>query len=1074
MKKAKTSVQKSSSDTCNVPEQSSMKVSNSDSAALSSGGNSKNVLKTAYLSKSQENLSSSSGLAKKKIMSSAGPKGSTSEIFRKSSAKSAVVLREKPLEKNITFVKPKVPKVTSSMRKASSTQSIDKTGATTSGGAASTSKGQYLSNKSQAMKRAQSSQNVSKDKFTRKRTSAPADVMAYNAELLANFEKDKKNLEARISELTKITENRKADIEMYKYEIKAFKDKEKENDDELDLLRSQNRKLREQLDELGIPIEPITDTEKLSLLKKCGSSSRSGTGSDSHLPTSVSCDSLGNRYGTTDRSASVTPSETSLSLGDLCGTPDHPSVLSLDPSNWDKQSCKSRDSDGLSEISVACLTERILRMEETNYSTTEELQATLQELGDLQDAVNELTDENERLTDEKSVLLESLCTQTQKLSNSRIQVEQLKCLMLSGSLPDKSDREVHLLDLLKSAQEEKEEMIRKQTELANHLHTVDVDFCESQDVVDALRDKLHLFECQLNSYSAEKELSDQHKSEMKELIANQHIDINHLKTLLENEKAKFQDLQQLHKAEEKTDLEALLVNVRQEKAQAEENLANVQESLAHSQCEVAKLKEMLLCRDEEIKATKNNAKMQITSLEYKVEKHEADSSEMKREIQILREHIDQLEQDCDHYVQQNKTNAMTIASLQDELRSAREQKAEAENQLVEFKSKYQDEYEDWRQFQKDLQVAVVIANDFRTETQQSMEQMISENTSLKETIHSLENKLAKQHDELEILRCQKDSRSKILTSAELKGKVLSTVDKELSVLRETQRLDAKSQSLSVKTLIQSLEEQIEKKSACSSIHTSHNNSPRNSLSADIDDSLSAVQELLKSSASAVSPQHSPCDAATSPQPEFQLRSLLRKPAEKSSPLQRHSSPGLCFPDSLSPVETKKTSHSFERSSDLKVSPAISSILQRRETPRRNSGPNHLGSEADRKDSMRDPLAALAKQMGGTKRNALLKWCQQKTVMYSGVDITNFSSSWNDGLAFCAIFHSYIPHKIPYKELTSEDKKRNFTLAFEAGESVGIHSSLNIKDMVCMERPEWQAVMNYCTAIYKHFEIDGHS
>lgn len=45
-------------------------------------------------------------------------------------------------------------------------------------------------------------------------------------------------------------------------------------------------------------------------------------------------------------------------------------------------------------------------------------------------------------------------------------------------------------------------------------------------------------------------------------------------------------------------------------------------------------------------------------------------------------------------------------------------------------------------------------------------------------------------------------------------------------------------------------------------------------------------------------------------------------------------------------------------------------------------------EPERKDSgTKDPLAALAKQMGGSKRNALLKWCQQKTVKYS-VSITS--------------------------------------------------------------------------------------
>ena len=40
-----------------------------------------------------------------------------------------------------------------------------------------------------------------------------------------------------------------------------------------------------------------------------------------------------------------------------------------------------------------------------------------------------------------------------------------------------------------------------------------------------------------------------------------------------------------------------------------------------------------------------------------------------------------------------------------------------------------------------------------------------------------------------------------------------------------------------------------------------------------------------------------------------------------------------------------------------------------------------------------------------------------------VDITNFSSSWNDGLGFCALLHSYLPDKVPYAELNSEDKVR---------------------------------------------------
>jgi cytospin len=79
--------------------------------------------------------------------------------------------------------------------------------------------------------------------------------------------------------------------------------------------------------------------------------------------------------------------------------------------------------------------------------------------------------------------------------------------------------------------------------------------------------------------------------------------------------------------------------------------------------------------------------------------------------------------------------------------------------------------------------------------------------------------------------------------------------------------------------------------------------------------------------------------------------------------------------------------------------------------------------------------------GGSKRNALLKWCQNKTVGYRNIDITNFSSSWNDGLAFCAIMHSYLQDRVPYDSLTPVDKRRNFSLAFTAAESVGIITSL---------------------------------
>ncbi|KOB76951.1 putative paramyosin, partial [Operophtera brumata] len=47
--------------------------------------------------------------------------------------------------------------------------------------------------------------------------------------------------------------------------------------------------------------------------------------------------------------------------------------------------------------------------------------------------------------------------------------------------------------------------------------------------------------------------------------------------------------------------------------------------------------------------------------------------------------------------------------------------------------------------------------------------------------------------------------------------------------------------------------------------------------------------------------------------------------------------------------------------------------------------NSYGDICERKD----PLNALQVKNGGSKRNALLKWCQQKTLGYNNIDITNF-------------------------------------------------------------------------------------
>lgn len=69
------------------------------------------------------------------------------------------------------------------------------------------------------------------------------------------------------------------------------------------------------------------------------------------------------------------------------------------------------------------------------------------------------------------------------------------------------------------------------------------------------------------------------------------------------------------------------------------------------------------------------------------------------------------------------------------------------------------------------------------------------------------------------------------------------------------------------------------------------------------------------------------------------------------------------------------------------------------------------------------------------KEALLLWCKAYTNGYHHVQVSNFTTSWHDGLAFCALLHCFRPDLIEYEPLTPEDVKHNLTLAFEIATKV---------------------------------------
>lgn len=85
---------------------------------------------------------------------------------------------------------------------------------------------------------------------------------------------------------------------------------------------------------------------------------------------------------------------------------------------------------------------------------------------------------------------------------------------------------------------------------------------------------------------------------------------------------------------------------------------------------------------------------------------------------------------------------------------------------------------------------------------------------------------------------------------------------------------------------------------------------------------------------------------------------------------------------------------------------------------------------------------------------LLNWCQQQTkgfeetrtclfpnqlnylsFRYKGVAIKDFTTSWQDGLAFNALIHKFAPHLFDYEEILQHSTARNLEHAFSIAKNV---------------------------------------
>ncbi|KFW93513.1 Cytospin-B, partial [Phalacrocorax carbo] len=840
--------------------------------------------------------------------------------------------------------------------------------------------------------------------------------------------------------------------------IRTLQEKNRTFQKELASLGEENRVLKEKL--LYLENSPLSDTTTSS-------------GGDSSLPTPTTQESSfgspsqnvsrgemdehrqrvngGALRNSGSSSSDVTKASLSPDASDFEHIADVPSRPTSSNSNQFKGSkCSTTGSspNNISDLSVASLTEKIQKMEENHHSTAEELQATLQELSDQQQMVQELTAENEKLVEEKALLENSFHQHRDRAEQLSQENEKLMTLLQERSKNEESraqegkvlELEQKCAEVLEKAQFEREKLLNIQQQLTSSLRSLEREHQDAQQVIKSLREEneklLKLLEVEQQSNSTvTKTLED-----CKIALEGLKIENGSLKTQLESEKQKAAEINAMGCTTDNSEVQEMLKVAHAEKDQLEASCTELKQELLKANSELKHIQGLLSKAENECGQLKEVCDRQAEQLSRTSQKLQEKTSENETDIKNLKETIFELEDQVEQHRAIKLHNNQLISDLESKAMKLEEQKQETERQLKALTKQMKEDTEEWRRFQADLQTAVVVANDIKCEAQQELR-------VVKRKLQEEEEKSSRLQKELDEMKgsnrlvIYKGSWTR-LTAEEVESLEADTTNRWQGVCLSRASPTPSESAATVKSLIKSFD------LGCSG-STGQN---------------ITVHKVPRSPLSGIPVRTAPA-AAVSPMQRHSVYNNA-KPASKS--VARHTDlSDLPLADLLKGRnEELKPDHYLRKSPSLeslsKPPVAFSSRML-------TSTPSSLKPQSKLSVERKDPLAALAREYGGSKRNALLKWCQKKTEGYQNIDITNFSSSWSDGLAFCALLHTYLPAHIPYQELNSQDKKRNLLLAFQAAESVGIKPSLELSEMMYTDRPDWQSVMQYVAQIYKYFE-----
>ncbi|TRY55991.1 hypothetical protein DNTS_026857, partial [Danionella cerebrum] len=594
----------------------------------------------------------------------------------------------------------------------------------------------------------------------------------------------------------------------------------------------------------------------------------------------------------------------------------------------------SSNSTGSSEenkLSVESLKDRIQKMEECHHSTAEELQATLQELADQQQVVQELTAENERLAEERGLLQTSLQQQRERVELLTQQNDSLLQRLRDQTQSQEieasraSRLEERLAAQVDSSRFEREKLVDIQQQLTGSLRSLEKESHDAQAAVTSLKEQLELLQGHLEKETQIKDEALRKEEEQRQVSDAMMVENISLKSQLEVEKQKLAELKAVQNASDNTELQSLLKIAHEDQDKLEVTSTELQQELQRMATERLQL---------------------LAKLEKQEQDHEDNrlaldekSRDAENQIKDLKETIFELEDQVEQQRAVRLHTNQSILDLESQIRRLEENKAELEKQIKAMNKQMKEESEEWRRFQADLQTAVVVANDIKVEAQQELRTL--HRRLQEEQEHSA--RLALELENIHGTRSWNDDESPSDSDSSPHWCRMSV--SQNAPVGFLGSLGPSEPAASVQTLIKSCDSTVQKGSS----------------------SMVQLQSSPRSPLSSI-PVRTPPAAAVSP---IQRHSGIKPP---SKGLERRMAFGD-FPHNGSCEELKT-------STLMRKSPSLESVIR---TPALFNGrsASFTYSRVNSKLNVErtDPLSALAREYGGSKRNALLKWCQKKTEGY---------------------------------------------------------------------------------------------